>query len=279
MEFLERLTDEFLIIYDKSPTRLKNKLSSTINDFTNSARPVCISIERMVMDEWWTKSWQYWIGVLCVLFTFLLQSDSHSSGSQHRSSSHHRSSSSSHHQMKQQSSSSTSSSMHSSSQCNLHFVYNKCSVWTLSLIPNCLSLNFQREDIIGMKEIVTHHQIDQQMYRQDHQTVRMVRYQPHVAPVIVSSWRHSNEWPSILWPFCLFFVVFVGFFIPAVRPQSISSREMQRNVDSTGHHRSSSSSSSSHHQQMKQRPTSMSSSSMYLINFDKFDLIRQRLKS
>lgn len=31
-ELLEQLTDEFIAIYDRSPARLKNKLSSTIKD-------------------------------------------------------------------------------------------------------------------------------------------------------------------------------------------------------------------------------------------------------
>lgn len=65
MELLELLTDEFIAIYERSPARLKNKLSSTIKDLSTGPKDG-------------------------------------GSGSQHRSSSmHHRlSSSSGHHQMK-----------------------------------------------------------------------------------------------------------------------------------------------------------------------------------
>lgn len=40
IDLLERLTDEFLAIWDRSPAKLKNKLSSTIKDLTTSARSV-----------------------------------------------------------------------------------------------------------------------------------------------------------------------------------------------------------------------------------------------
>lgn len=42
IDLLERLTDEFLAIWNRSPAKLKHKLSSTIKDLTTSARSVRI---------------------------------------------------------------------------------------------------------------------------------------------------------------------------------------------------------------------------------------------
>lgn len=47
MELLDQLTDEFIAIYERSPARLKNKLSSTIKDLTTSARSVRIHITQI----------------------------------------------------------------------------------------------------------------------------------------------------------------------------------------------------------------------------------------
>lgn len=49
MELLEQLTDEFIAIYERSPARLKNKLSSTIKDLSSSSRSVRISVDAVCL--------------------------------------------------------------------------------------------------------------------------------------------------------------------------------------------------------------------------------------
>lgn len=50
MELLEQLTDEFIQIYDRSPTRLKSKLGSTIKDLSASVRTVRSPGESMMRN-------------------------------------------------------------------------------------------------------------------------------------------------------------------------------------------------------------------------------------
>lgn len=49
MELLERLTDEFLAIYDRSSAKLKKQLKY---DLTHNARPVCISSSSEMNQIW-----------------------------------------------------------------------------------------------------------------------------------------------------------------------------------------------------------------------------------
>lgn len=51
INLLERLTDEFLAIWDRSPAKLKNKLSSTIKDLTTSARSVRRMCTRLIRSS------------------------------------------------------------------------------------------------------------------------------------------------------------------------------------------------------------------------------------
>lgn len=60
MELLEQLTDVFIAIYERSPARLKNKLSSTIKDLTTSARSVSIRYgSRLLNGEQSSKHFSY----------------------------------------------------------------------------------------------------------------------------------------------------------------------------------------------------------------------------
>lgn len=49
MELLEQLTDEFIAIYERSPARLKNKLSSTIKDLSATSVTRSVRIQNLMM--------------------------------------------------------------------------------------------------------------------------------------------------------------------------------------------------------------------------------------
>lgn len=52
MELLEQLTDEFIQIYERSPARLKSKLSSTIKDLSANTRTVSQTAKQFRFIYW-----------------------------------------------------------------------------------------------------------------------------------------------------------------------------------------------------------------------------------